>query len=210
MVIEQGPRQERPCPFLPCLVAPVRLYQSSPGGPVDMPVIEPHNVNGEAMEWGRACPASGHRLPISPRVAEILERERHNFVTWRTKEMRRQGEASFTTTEGLPEHSLTPHPTADRQWFLTGPERKARGMASVGEVKAAIGHANVALAEGQELARAAAGKFAEAKAVLGGIRQDTMQELGLMTAGEALKSVEDAATYAAASIELNAQFGGRL
>ncbi len=201
------------CPFLPCREAEVRRYQSRPGGPLDLQIIRTHNVQHSSGEWDRACPASGKALPLTPRDLIILEGEVKSFVMWRAERAQREQNRVVPLRPQAPqrtEHSLTPHPTGDRQWFLTGPERKARGMASIEEVKAHIGQANLALAEGQQLAQQASGKFAEAQAVLGGIKQETMQELGLIAATEAMKSCDDASTYANAAIELNAQYGANL
>lgn len=202
------PREVVPCPFPPCHGMTVTMFQGRPGGPRDYPIIDVHGVRrGDGTAWNFECPASAKKLPMGQRAIDMLGGEVRNFARWRERET---GGRSAPSTEGIPEHSLTPHPTQDRQWFLTGPERKARGMASIAEVKAAIGMANLKLAEGQEAARAAAQRFAEAKAILGGVRQETMQELGIMAAGEALKSCEDASVYANASIELNSQYGAGL
>lgn len=193
-----------PCPYPPCFAdMKVTVYLAKPGDTVpSLSIVDPHNIVHAGKDTGEVCPVSLMRLPLSQHNRDLLGQR---YEVWRKRRPAAEAEGSGSTP--LPDHPLTPNPTENNQWFLSGPERSAAAVASAGEVKAEIAHANLALAEGIEHARKAQMAFADAKAILGGVRQETNQELGLLVTGEALTASEDATRFGQAAIELNNAYG---
>lgn len=185
------------CPYGPCrATTEVRLYLRNPGDTVPtLPLIEPHRLDAEYALPGEMCSAGLMRMPLGNREREILARGR---IAYLRRQERAQAEpkpppASETETSGVGEHSLTPHPTENRQWFMTAPERRAGAMANAEDIKTRLGLANMAMAEAQQLAFQADDKVSEARQILSELIGATGVPLGIghcTTASEKLMGVQ--------------------
>lgn len=186
-----------PCPYGPCRATlNVKLYLRNPGDQVPtLSLIDPHPLDAEHALPGEQCPTGLMQLPLSPAAKWTLTRDRMAYMKRVARAAQRpQAEQLERDTSGVPEHSLTPHPTENRQWFMTGPERRQHAMTNAEEIKAQIGLASMAMAEAMSLALQAGEKVDEARALLAAVIGYTTVPLGLAAcaaASDHLTAVHD-------------------
>lgn len=214
------------CAFPPCgAILPIRYLQAHPGNDrVSRAILPSHELVPDG-EYG-TCPGSLMTIPVNADTAATLRGCEASYARW--KAGRKPAERKAPAGPAW-EHSKTPHPSADRGWFespsvTTGRpplgrlpvteenkiERGGASLASTAEVRAAIDQANVLAAEAQGMAQAAAGKFAEAHALIEWVRGSTADPLGSPMLSAGMESCESATRSAHQAIEANNTYAGGL
>lgn len=199
------------CPFPPCEAVGVLRAPLAAGDAL----VSIHVMVLEGRPAG-TCPVVGLKrgMPPAELSAEIARRHDAWMQQQEAEVLRRvagielteEGEVRATTEPAVREHILTPHPTQGSQWWVTGRERSSASMISAGEIGAAIQRINMLIAEGQELARAAAGKFSEAAVATMALQTESGGALAVNEIAVASQRCEEAFTIGHAAIDVNAAY----